>query len=440
MSQPSVSAAEDQRADSPYGAAFWHAYLANTCMMVAISLLFRYSDFITLLGGTEWHLGWIVGLGMTGSLLMRVGQGVGIDRYGPRRLWLWSSFFFVVSLLGHVLIEDIHGLPVYALRILYQTSVAGIFGASITYISGRAPVARMAEVIGTLGTSGFVGMSVGSVVGDFIFRGLQPGRARVEQMFLLAAALGAVSFGFAWLATRGQQPPQRRRQPPLGWLLRRYHPGPVLLMGVVMGWGIGLPPIFLREYTKSLGIGTISSFFVLYPWLAFATRMAIRKLPERIGLHLVILLGTVSLVVAMLLFIVVTSAWQLIFPALFLGVAHAFLFPAVIAGGSTMFPARYRGLGTTLMLATFDMGALIGAPTVGALLRLARVHDLPPYPTMFLAVAMILGLAGLTYGIRPSSRPLGRATPRLSRARKLRQAKSLAESAAKPANASELGF
>jgi hypothetical protein len=63
-----------------YGRVFWFSYAANLCIMVAITLLFRYADFVTLLGGDEFDLGWIVGVGMVGSLAMRCAQGVGIDR------------------------------------------------------------------------------------------------------------------------------------------------------------------------------------------------------------------------------------------------------------------------------------------------------------------------------------------------------------------------
>src|SRR5437016_6297132 len=71
-----------------YGRAFWLSYLALTSLMVAVSLMYRYADFITFLGGTELELGVVVGVGMVGSLLMRLAQGVGIDRYGSRHIWI----------------------------------------------------------------------------------------------------------------------------------------------------------------------------------------------------------------------------------------------------------------------------------------------------------------------------------------------------------------
>ena len=40
--------------------------------------MFRYSDYVTYLGGGEYELGWIVGVGMLGALAMRVFQGIAI--------------------------------------------------------------------------------------------------------------------------------------------------------------------------------------------------------------------------------------------------------------------------------------------------------------------------------------------------------------------------
>ena len=79
------------------------------------------------------------------------------------------------------------------------------------------------------------------------------------------------------------------------------------------------------------------------------------------------------------------------------GVAHAVLFPSVIAEGSTAFPERYRGLGTTLMLAMFDAGNLVGAPLVGGTVHFAREFSLPAYPTMILVVTCILFLVTAVY-------------------------------------------
>jgi MFS family permease len=382
---------------SAYGRPFWFTYLANSSMMVAVSLLFRYADFVKQLGGTELNLGWIVGIGMVGSLAMRLLQGVGIDTYGPRKIWLLSSALFIVSCLGHLFVTSPDGPAIFLLRIAYQCAIAGFFGASITFISGRAPVARIAEVVGTLGTSGFLGMVAGTTLGDHLlgYPTVTPGEVRA--MFTIAAALGACGFVFSWLATPKQAVRTRRKQVSVFRLLGRYHPGAVLVIAAATGFGLQLPGTFLRPYADALGLAGIAVFFSVHAPLAFATRLFSRRLPERHGLRAVLLIGMASLVVGMLLFTIVRSPWMLAIPAVFTGIAHALLFPSVVAGGTATFPLRYRGLATVAVLAVIDMGTLVGSPVVGGIVHYSADLGLRPYPTMFVAVATSLAMAGAAF-------------------------------------------
>ena len=380
-----------------FGPPFWFTYAANTSTMVAVSLLYRYGDFVSFLGGDEVDLGWIVAAGMVGSLLMRLAQGAGIDTYGPRRIWLWSSALFIASAAGHLLVTTVDGPLVYALRVLFQTSVAGFFGASITYISGRAPIARMAEVIGTLGTSGFIGMMIGTQLGDRLLNYTELDRRHVDNMFIAVTCIGVAGFVFSWLATRGDGVRPKRRQPPILWLVRRYHPGAMLWAGAATGFGLGLPTIFLTLYAKELHIPKLAVFFWIYVPTAFVTRMLIRRLPQRWGVRPMVLWGMSSLTLGILSFLLVKTEWQFVFPAVLIGIAHAFVFPAAVAGGSGAFPLRYRGLGTTLMLAMFDLGNLIGMPAVGEMLHWYRRLGWPEYPAMFVTAAGMILVTGAAY-------------------------------------------
>jgi hypothetical protein len=69
----------------------------------------------------------------------------------------------------------------------------------------------------------------------------------------------------------------------------------------------------------------------------------------------------------------------------------------VVGGGSGVFPKQFRGTGTILMLAMFDVGGLIGQPTAGSLVETARLWNLPPYATMFIAVAATMCLTAAVY-------------------------------------------
>ena len=52
-----------------------------------------------------------------------------------------------------------------------------------------------------------------------------------------------------------------------------------------------------------------------------------------------------------------------------------------------------------LMLATYDVGNLVGAPAAGAIVHFSSRLGLPAYPTMFVSVAATLAVAGVVYGL-----------------------------------------
>jgi MFS family permease len=380
-----------------YGRAFWSTYIANAAFTIAMAMMYRYADFVLFLGGNEWTVGRIVGVGMVGSLAMRFFQGFGIDHFGARRIWLCSITLFAAALAGHILLASADGPAIYLLRILYTTSMAGVFGASITSVSRRLPLARMAEVIGSLGTSGFIGMALGPMLGDYFCGGSSITRGDLNAMFAVAAGLGGVSLLCAEFATRSEVRPRRRRRPPVFWLLRRYHPGFLMSLAVVMGIGFVLPTTFLPTFAKEFGIARTGPFFIVYAATAFVARLSTRTMPHRFGVRPMIFIGLAALVASMFAYLPVTSEWGLAVPGVFAGIAHAVLFPAVTAQGSAAFPSRYRGLGTTVMLAMLDLGTLVGAPLVGGLVETSKSANLPAYPTTFLVLGIGVTMTGVAY-------------------------------------------
>lgn len=381
------------------------AYVANSLVMVAIVLLFRYADFVTLLGGAEFHLGWIVGLGMVGSLLMRSFLGRAIDEWGPRAVWAGSLLLFSTASFGHLALSTCHGPAIYLLRIALFSAVAGIFGSAMTFISGRTSQDRMAELLGMLGTSGFVGYIVGSQLGDFLLAGPAVDRSQVVVMFTMAGLLALAAVPFALLATVGhplrRNHRSRRRLPMLG-LVRRYQPGTVILVGMATGAGLHLPGIFLRPFAAEMDIGRIGLFFSVYAPAAILTRVLTRRLPERLGLRFMILLGLSGVAVSQLLFLAVTSPWMLILPGIVYGFSHAILFPSAVAAASGAFPDRHRGLGTTFALATHDVGQLIGAPLAGLVVHYAAALGLPGFAAMFVTMASLTVLVAFTFAASPA--------------------------------------
>jgi MFS family permease len=336
-------------------------------------------------------------VGASGGLAIRFWQASAMDRYGARSVWLGSLFLFAVSCGAHLGVARVDGFAIYGLRLLTTISVAGMFGASTVHVSRSVPVERMAEAIATLGSSGILGIAAGPMLGDWILGGERIGRPDLDRMFLVAAALAVAAAGFVWLGTRASPPAPARRRASLIRLVRRYNPGWICLMSLAMGFGLALPGTFLRPFTAEVGIAEMKAFFLVYTATAFVARIGTRRMTSELGVRAVVTCGMAALVASDVAFLAVDRESMLPLPAALFGFAHAVLFPAVVAGGSRSFPDRYRGLGTTLMLAASDLGTLVGAPFVGGLLHWADEAGWSAYPTMFLTVAAALSLLTAVY-------------------------------------------
>lgn len=429
---------------NPYGPRFWATWISNTCLMVAVSLLFRYADFVSSLGGTEDQLGMITGIGMVGAIVSRCFLGVAIDRYGAGRVWALSLLLLATCLLGHLAVRSLQPPLIHALRIAYTISLAGAFGASITFVSLRAPPDRMGEMIGMLGSSGFVGMAIGPAIGDWLFAGA--GDAIVSRLFYCSSISAIVALVFAWMATARVRPvgassrqstvervaatatdhdaataddaaakdaaakdantstdehdAALRRNPlpvnPLR-LVRQYHPGWTLLVGMAMGFGIGMPGTFLSAFAAEKHFSDLGWFWIPYAMIAFVVRILTRRLADRWGTRPTILTGLACIAASMFAYLLVNSEISLLIPAALGGTAHAFLFPAAMAEGNQSFPIEYRGLATTLMLTMFDLGMLIGQPVFGFTVEWSRLSGLNGYAVAFSGLAITMILVGVTY-------------------------------------------
>jgi MFS family permease len=381
-------------ASSGYDRAFWLTYLSNGLTTLANGMMVRYSDYIDALGGDEQQLGLIVGAGMLGSIAIRLWQGEAIDRYGAARIWFWSVVAYSISLLLHLSVNTAYGPGVFLARALMQASLAGIFGASITYVSLQVPAKRMAEVVGALGTSGFLGLMFGPLISDWLGNSNLSSDQMISAMFWTATALATSSGVATWFAIQGATRPSRVERPPLWVVVRQYHPLMISIAAAMMGAGFAIPATFLRPFALELNISSVGLFFVVYAVTGFGARMASRSLFERFGNRPWIGIGLIFLTISFMLYPLVSSFWHLAVPATVAGIAHALLFPSIMSAGTAVFPRRYLGVATSLILAMFDVGTFISAPVVGIFLRSVKPLTPHAYPWMFVSVACVF--AGVT--------------------------------------------
>jgi predicted MFS family arabinose efflux permease len=335
-----------------------------------------------------------------------------VDRFGPELIWILSLIGQIVALIWHLNIDDINSVSVYLARFLFASSLAGYFGAWLSFTSLQAPRDRIAEVIGVIGSSGFLGMAIGPSIGDAIF--MRGGNATESVRLLFTAAGLMIACGLAVAITacavgrRNGHSNQfgsmtldpsltKRKESGAFGTLFRYNPGFLLFVGALMGMTIGFPANFLRPWAKSLEIEQIKVYFITYNLVAFSSRLAFRRAPQRLGLKPTITLAWAFMAMSMLLYLPVRNENTLWIPAAAAGLAHSFMFPSVIAACSLSFPVQHRGLATNLILAMYDTGVVVGMPFIGFVVTTSPELGLDPYPTTFLLLFVLIGLTALMF-------------------------------------------
>lgn len=376
---------------SIYNRVFWLAYVANVSLVMANALTFRFAEFVSWLGGSEETAGLIVSVGIVGALSVRLVLGQAIDNYGTRRLWIIGCIVYITSASLFLGMSHL-GWSIYLARLGFAAGIATMFTCSMVHVQNLVPANRRTEVIGNLGSSGFVGMILGAQLGDWIFRATF-GQTRFVLLFGGTVVLGVVYFALIALFTRRDVHRRQLPTPGVHRLIFRYWPGNVVLVAIMMGISLAVTTVFLTRYATSLGmVNGVGTFFTGYAVMAFLFRVQTATWSRTIGRHQMIWLGLLGHCVGHAFLPFITEEWHFLIPAAACGFGHALLFPAVVSLGAGAFPKEYRGSGTTITLGFIELGLALSAPLLGKVIDVGG-------PSGFTRVFWFSSAMALTIGI-----------------------------------------
>jgi MFS family permease len=350
-----------------YDRTFWLAYIANTILVLANALTFRFAELVAFLGGTERVAGDIVALGIVVSVVVRLSVSHLIDDLGTRRMWVGCSVLFIAGCILFLLCDRLSWL-IYAARVAFVVGLTGMFACSVTHIQNHVPPHRRTEVIGNVGSSGFIGLILGSNIGDWIYHAVPPGRPQFWALFGGATVIGLAYLAVILMLTHGQKHERTEPSPPAFRLMFRHWPGMVVAVAMIMGLGITVTTVFLTRFATSRHIEGIGVFFTGYALSAFAFRILASKWSRSIGRHWMLVRGLLGHTVGHFLLSYATQSWEFVLPSVICGFGHALLFPAVVSLGAGAFPQEARGAGTAIILGFTDLGSLVFSPLLGRII------------------------------------------------------------------------
>lgn len=401
-----------EREPSIYTRVFWLSYFANLALVTANAFTFRFAEFVAYLarsGGiddvhhTESITGNIVSLGLAASFTTRFVLGQAIDRYGASRVWVTNTVLLLVGCVLYILCDRIGPLLLTA-RVIFTIGQAGVAACSLVHVQHSVPPHRRTEIIGSLGSSGFLGMVIGSHASDWVLNHLHPDHYKFVILFGCTATLAFIYLSMVLYLTWGDEHERPTHTPAAHRLIFRYWPGVVVLVAMTMGMTLAIPTVFLTRFATHLrdsgiAIRGIGVFFTGYTISAFIFRVSGSRFNESIGRHRMILAGLAGHAIGTALLPLVTSEWHFILPSIASGFGHAMLFPAVVSIGSGAFPRAYRGTGTTIVLGFLEIGTMVFAPLLGWII------DQFSFAAMFWTSSLIAVGVGVLYAATGARRP-----------------------------------
>lgn len=361
---------------------FVFAYLANLMLVTANAAMFIFAAWVEWLAnqGTseivyvEELPGRIVREGLIAAIVARLFLGMSIDYFGVRIVWVCMALLTLGGACLFASMEELSWL-VYVARMCFVVGVSGMFTCGTFHIQDCVADNRRTEFIALLGSSGFVGMTLGSQLTALLKR-LSAGDNAwwFGSVFVSVISCMVLYLVLMQLCLRGTVTPVRQSvRPSLIRLTLKYWPGVVVIVAMTMGLTFTVSSVYLVRFNSHANLGGIGTFWTTYAVCAFTFRLKTAALSRTVGRYKLITFGLATQGFGIWALVPCTEWWHLMFSASVCGLGHALLFPSIVSLGSGAFPAQFRGSGTNLILGCLDFGAALSAPLLG------RIIDLPQF-------------------------------------------------------------
>lgn len=329
-------------------------------------------------GAGDVAVGVVIGIMAVTALLGRPVAGRLVDSGGRRPIAVVGLLCMTISGAMHFVDGGVAWLV--AARLVLGFGDGWLFTAGVTWIVDLTPEAGRGRCIGLYGLSIWGGLTLGSVIGDGLYR---LGSFDAVWAFLTLAPLAGLLVAARVRDVRAAPDPEGSRDRRL-LPVAAVRPGLALALATL---GYSAMSAFAVLHLDSAGVGHGAVAYTAFAASVVLTRLVLGSLPDRIG-SVRTVIGAVSFEALGLVLVALAGAWPVaIAGAIVAGMGFSLLFPALALLVVTDADERSRGAALAAFTAFFDLGMGIGAPLAGAI---ASVTD---YPAAF-CIAAGVALAG----------------------------------------------
>lgn len=323
------------------------------------------------LGGTATEGGLAVSAFLLSAIIMRFFAGMILEKFGKKKILIFSLFLFTVSTVLYVFVGS---FTVLLLLRFFQgiwfsllTTVAGAIAADII------PPERRGEGLGYYG----IAMNLAVVAGPFIALSLQP-YVSSQAIFVILSVIMIIGF-FCALAVQvdeGSFVKQEKHKLTINDFLEKKSM-PIATVGFFISFAYASILTFISVYAESLGlIKAASFFFVVYAIAMLLVRPFSGRIFDAMGPGVVIIPSIIVFGIGLISLSFTASSWMLLLSGALVGLGYGTLLPSFQTLAIQAADKHRSGYATGTFFAFYDSGIAIGSVSLGLVAGFAGYSNL----------------------------------------------------------------
>lgn len=356
----------------PFATVFLVGFLQEVAFALLVNLPGRFQE----LGLSEATIGVAYSLSALCSLALRPGLGRILDKVHRRTVMRVGGVVNIAAIAALAMI-DFAGPTLWVAFIAQRLVMVGLFTTLLTYAADSIPAPVRTYGLAIFGLSGLIPMAISNLGGDILLE-----RAGYQGVIAFAALVALASWVLVWrlpLLPILEGRPRRsfwavsmqRDLLPVWWV--------TLLFAMAMETLF----VFTRTYITDRRIGSLGAFFLAYGGMAVVTRLFADRLVV-FAERRVVFASVISQALALGLLASAGHVAVMLAGAGLAGGAHGIVFPILSSQVVSRARTSERGSAVAIFTSLFDLGLLLVAPVVGALI------DWRSYQVAYTVVALVL--------------------------------------------------
>jgi MFS family permease len=362
--------------------------IANLCFfMSSHAFIPALPLYLVKIGGTQKHVGFIMGAFTLSSTIMRAIGGTLSDRFGRKKIMIMGLALMVIVCLSYTIRESVAFVGV--LRIFHGMAFGLIATAISTMAADSLPTSRLSEGIGYFGLATTISMSLSPLLALWIV-----GQFSYRTLFFILSGMVVVTLSCGLLINNTRIPVRPSGRNSLAGTITNLLEKKSVLPSA-LAFCISLVNssmlFFVAIYAASLKVGNIGLFFASSSVCMAFSRPLSGRWADRGGANKVILMGLFLMAASAVATGVSHTLTGFILAGGLAGLGVGCSIPTLQSMAVQRAPADRRGAATGTFYAGYDMGLGLGAIAWGLIVQASG------YRSMYFAALIPLILAGPIY-------------------------------------------